>query len=146
MDDYLPQIRVSDFDIFDQRLWNDGVDLIEANFISKMKSVIAELKFQTPRGVGLITIGREFFNLVKKIRDSAIWCTINESKPSMFWANVLKDASMTMTVSLRNITGFSISFRPLLKKSGQKDMEDPVQDLQLPFQQEVLLQNACLVC
>ena len=103
LNDYLPQIRVSDFDMFDQRLWNDGVDLIEANFISKMKSVIAELKFQTPRGVGLITIGREFFNLVKKIRDSAIWCTINESKPSMFWANILKDASMTMTVSLREI-------------------------------------------
>ena len=57
MDDYLPQIRLSDFDIFDQRLWN-GVDIIEANFISKMKSVIAELKFQTPRGVGLMTIGR----------------------------------------------------------------------------------------
>ena len=56
LNDYLPQIRVSDFDMFDQRLWNDGVDLIEANFISKMKSVIAELKFQTPRGVGLITI------------------------------------------------------------------------------------------
>ena len=50
MDDYLPQIRVSDFDIFDQRFWNDGVDLIEANFISKMKSVLAELKFQTSRG------------------------------------------------------------------------------------------------
>ena len=26
-----------------------------------------------------------------------------ESKPSMFWANILKDASMTMTVSLREI-------------------------------------------
>ena len=51
----------------------------------------------------MITIEREFFNLVKKIRDSAIWCTINESKPSMFWANILKDASMTMTVSLREI-------------------------------------------
>ena len=109
LNDYLPQIRVSDFDMFDQRLWNDGVDLIEANFISKMKSVIAELKFQTPRGVGLITIGREFFNLVKKIRDSAIWCTINESKPSMFWANILKDASMTMTVSLRDIIRSAIA-------------------------------------
>ena len=51
----------------------------------------------------MITIEREFLNLVKKIRDSAIWCTINESKPSMFWANILKDASMTMTVSLREI-------------------------------------------
>ena len=33
LNDYLHQIRVSDFDMFDQRLWNDGVDLIEANFI-----------------------------------------------------------------------------------------------------------------
>ena len=77
--------------------------LLKPILSQKRKSVIAELKFQTPHGVGLITIGREFFNLVKKIRDSAIWCTINESKPSMFWANILKDASMTMTVSLRDI-------------------------------------------
>ena len=69
----MPQIRESDFDMFDHRLWNDGVDLIEANFISKMKSVIAELKFPTPRGVGLMTIiGREFLNLIMKIRDFGV--------------------------------------------------------------------------
>ena len=52
---YLPEIRVNDFDLFDHRLWDDGVGINQANVNLKMKSVIAELKFKTPRGIGIGT-------------------------------------------------------------------------------------------
>ena len=100
---YLPEIRVNDFDLFDHRLWDDGVEINQANVNLKMKSVIAELKFKTPRGVGIGTIGKEYLNLVKKIKDSAIWCTINKDQPSTFWANILRDESMVMTPTLQGI-------------------------------------------
>ena len=99
----MPEIRANDFDLFDQRLWDNEVDIVPATIKLKMKSVLTELKFQTPRGVGFITLGKEYLDLVKKIRDSAIWCTINQDQPSMFWANILRDVSMTMTLTLRCI-------------------------------------------
>ena len=62
-----------------------------------------ELKVQTPAGAGVPQIGREFFTLVNKIRNSPLWCTIDDSKPSTFWANILKDPTMVMSDTLRGI-------------------------------------------
>ena len=62
-----------------------------------------ELKIPTLNGVGYLQIGRESLDLVNKIRNSPIWCTVDESKPSMFWANILTDATMIMSDTLRNI-------------------------------------------
>merc|ERR1719270_3327036 len=61
------------------------------------------LKTQTPPGIGFKDIGTEFFNLINTIRNTALWCTINESKPSMFWANVMNDDAIVISETLRGI-------------------------------------------
>ena len=109
LQDYFPDIRINDFDLLDQRLWNKGITLDEPTVNDKMASIIKEMKVVRPPGMGPKTIGKEFFRLALKIQQSPEWCQIDKSKPSMFWSNIFKNQEMEMTVTLKNIIKSAIA-------------------------------------
>ena len=109
MKDYFPDIRINDFDLLDQRLWNNGVTLDETTVNEKMTSLINEMKIVRPPRMGPKTIGKEFLRLALKIRGSPEWCQINKSKPSLFWSNIFKNAEMQMTGVLEKIIKSAIA-------------------------------------
>ena len=107
--DYFPDIRINDFDLLDQRLWNNGVTLDETTVNEKMTSLINEMRIVRPPRMGPKTIGKEFLRLALKIRGSPEWCQINKSKPSLFWSNIFKNAEMQMTGVLEKIIKSAIA-------------------------------------
>ena len=109
MKDYFPDIRINDFNLLDQRLWNNGVTLDETTVNEKMTSLINEMKIVRPPRMGPKTIGKEFLRLALKIRGSPEWCQINKSKPSLFWSNIFKNAEMQMTGVLEKIIKSAIA-------------------------------------
>ena len=109
LEQYLPEIRINDFDLLDQRLWNDEVQITNQIVNEKMESIMRELKIQTPRGISFKRIGNEMFKLIKTIRQLPKWCRIFESTPSMFWANILRDENLAMTPILRDIIRSSLA-------------------------------------
>ena len=103
LEQYLPEIRINDFDLLDQRLWNDEVQITNQIVNEKMESIMRELKIQTPRGISFKRIGNEMFKLIKTIRQLPKWCQIFESTPSMFWANIMRNDALTINPTVKQI-------------------------------------------
>ena len=103
LESYLPEIRLTDFDLLDQRLWNSVVQIDENTVKSKTEAVMKELKVETPRGIGYKKIGKEMFNLIHEIRNMPDWCKMFESTPSMFWANIMRNDALTINPTVKQI-------------------------------------------
>ena len=93
---YFPEIGIMDFDMLDQRLWQD--DITEDQVKDKFVSITKELRWTRPR-----VLGKEFFRLMNQIRASNEWCTTQKSKPNWFWSSILKNSEFTMSDGLKNI-------------------------------------------
>ena len=78
---YLPEIEIMDFDLLDQRMWQD--QLTEKQVQDKLVSISKELKLPTPTRMGNL-VGTEFYRFVSEVKASPQWCKIQDSKPNCF--------------------------------------------------------------
>ena len=97
---YLPEIEIMDFDLLDQRMWQD--QLTEKQVQDKLVSISKELKLPTPTRMGNV-VGTELYKLISEVKASPQWCRIQDSKPNWFWSDVLKNDNYIISEDLKNV-------------------------------------------
>ena len=113
---YLPEIEIMDFDLLDQRMWQD--QLTEKQVQDKLVSISKELKLPTPTRMGNV-VGTELYKLISEVKASPQWCKIQDSKPNWFWSDVLKNDNYIISEDLKNVI-WSAMVIPLGSSSAER--------------------------
>ena len=74
---FLPEIEIMDFDLLDQRMWQE--QLSEKQVQDQLVSISKELKLPTPTRMGNL-VGIEFYKLIfiSEVKASPQWCKIQD--------------------------------------------------------------------
>ena len=93
---YMPEIKIMDFILLDNREWNNNWSYIEMK--KKMTGIMSVLKLTKP-----VTVVRELIKLIETIEQRGDWCTLQNSNPTWFWSKIMKDRNVVISQDLKQI-------------------------------------------